>query len=402
MCGRFALGGDRDEVLNRIIRDRVLDAEDAEWEEEEAFYPRYNIAPRTRVPVIRRRPGAGSQDSSEREINEEGVTGETSSTTERAEGTSTTPAQSRHNNMLQTMRWGLVPHYSKSDNYSTTANTINARVETILERGSNSMWGAVIQTNRCLVPAQGYYEWLTKGKSKVPHFVRHPDESNNIYFAGLWDVVTLEQEGATEPPKPLYTFSIVTIPARPEMEWLHDRMPLIFSPTSPGDMERMNKWLDPEVSWSYELMPFLTSYLQGVPGQPFTIYPVPPEVGKVGNESKSFIQPVDQRKDGIKALFAKQKRQKEEPEASTSTETLPETTSNKKRERSKTPELLEKREEGPSTKRAKLDTPVKTPASPRKKPQGSPKKKMASPVKDPNARTISQFFPVSPRKATSE
>ncbi|KAG8812898.1 hypothetical protein FRC17_001763 [Serendipita sp. 399] len=398
MCGRFALGGQRGELLNRIIRDRVLEIDEAQWEDEEAFYPRYNIAPRSRAPVIRRRQRQESQDTPEPEDHQSRNASPVAE--EAVESTSTITTKQVPQNMLQTMRWGLVPRNAKSDDYQLTANTINARVETILERGRAGIWGAVIQTNRCLVPAQGYYEWLTKGKTKTPHFIRHPDESRNVYFAGLWDVITFQQEGATEPPRPLYTFSIVTIPARDDMGWLHERMPLMFSPTSSEDMERMHKWLDPNLSWESELIPFLASYVQNSPGEPFQIYPVDPEVGKVGNDSESFIKPVSQRKDGIKALFAKQKRQKEEPEASTSVDT-PINATSKKRERSNTPETLEKQEEGPSVKRAKTDASVNTPTTPKKKPQGSPRKKLASPVKDPNARTISQFFPVSPRKGTS-
>ena len=143
------------------------------------YVPRYNVAPRTHAPVIRRaQPGE--------------------------------PALVMHS-----MRWGLVPHWSKAE--PPTLNTINARAENLEEGGG--MWASVKGRKRCAVVAQGcvyspwlytwstqkkqkktlihvylrYYEWLKKGPQRVPHFTRHKDQ-RLMLFAGLYDSVTLEGE----------------------------------------------------------------------------------------------------------------------------------------------------------------------------------------------------------------
>ena len=71
---------------------------------------------------------------------------------------------------------------------------------------------------------------------------------------------------------PLFTFSIVTVPARTDMEWLHDRMPLIFSPTSKDDMERLKLWLDPTKRFRDDIRSILESYQHDAPAEPFKIY----------------------------------------------------------------------------------------------------------------------------------
>jgi putative SOS response-associated peptidase YedK len=71
---------------------------------------------------------------------------------------------------------------------------------------------------------------------------------------------------------PLFTFSIVTVPARADMEWLHDRMPLIFSPTSQDDMERLKLWLDPTKGFRDGIRRILELYQHDAPAEPFTIY----------------------------------------------------------------------------------------------------------------------------------
>ena len=111
--------------------------------------------------------------------------------------------------MMHSMRWGLVPHWSKAE--PPTLNTINARAENLEEGGG--MWGSVKGRKRCVVVAQGYvhllrtggltfftrcadrryYEWLKKGTHRIPHFTRHKDR-RLMLFAGLYDSVTLDGE----------------------------------------------------------------------------------------------------------------------------------------------------------------------------------------------------------------
>lgn len=135
------------------------------------FAPRYNVAPRTRAPVIRRaQPGEAAL-------------------------------------VMHSMKWGLVPHWSKAE--PPALNTINARAENLEEGGG--MWGSIKGRKRCVVVAQGcvfaerggigrfmcvnprYYEWLKKGTQRVPYFTRHKDR-RLMLFAGLYDSATLDGE----------------------------------------------------------------------------------------------------------------------------------------------------------------------------------------------------------------
>ncbi|KAJ7223118.1 hypothetical protein GGX14DRAFT_657349 [Mycena pura] len=247
MCGRFSLRLAAPEI-------EQLDGHDAsvtDWERRDAFVPRYNIAPHTQVPVLRRRD----------------------------------PAQS--DLVLSTMKWGLVPHYSKFED--KTLNTTNARAENLVDGGG--MWASIKGPKRCAIPCQGYYEWLTKGKSKLPHFVK-PKHGKLMLMAGLYDCVVLQ--GETEP---LWTFAIVTTSANSSFSWLHERQPVILSSS-----EALTTWLDTS---SQKWVPGLAKLLAPTTC-PLDCYQVPQEVGKVGTESPTFIEPVATRKDGIQALFAKQ------------------------------------------------------------------------------------------------
>ncbi|KAF8310790.1 DUF159-domain-containing protein [Clavulina sp. PMI_390] len=217
----------------------------------------YNIAPRTYSPVIRRE---GSQDS-------------------------TSEAGSQL--IIQSMRWGVVPHYSKVED--KTLSTINAKGEHLTD-GTSSLWNGLKGSKRCVVPIEGYYEWLKKSSDKVPHFTKYKDD-RIMMVAGLWDVVTLE--GAEEP---LYTFTIVTTDSSKQLSFLHDRMPVVL--TSEDDIEL---WLS-DSDWS-KAHAQLVKPCEEIK---FDCYPVPKEVGKVGAEDPSFVRPVSERKDGIEAMFKRQ------------------------------------------------------------------------------------------------
>jgi len=156
------------------------------------------------------------------------------------------------------------------------------------------MWGSLKGRKRCVVLCQGYYEWQTKGKDKLPFFTKQTDGSL-MYLAGLYDYVTLDGQ-----KEPLWTFTIVTTDANKEFSWLHDRQPVILS-----SEYAINTWLDTtSQQWTAELAKLLLPYHDEL--SPLECYQVPKEVGKVGTESESYIHPVSQRKDGIQAMFAKQ------------------------------------------------------------------------------------------------
>jgi len=177
------------------------------------------------------------------------------------------------------------------------------------------MWNSIKGRKRCLVLCQGYFEWFKKGKDRIPYFIKHKDERIMV-LAGLYDCVTLEDE-----KEPLWTFTIVTTDANKEFSWLHDRQPVILS-----TQKELDLWLDTSSqTWTKELSKLVLPYSNA--DIPLECYAVPKEVGKVGAESATFIEPISQRKDGIEAMFAKQKTKKpnvEQSEASSSSQpTIP-------------------------------------------------------------------------------
>lgn len=125
-------------------------------------------------------------------------------------------------------RWGLVPFWSKEiGKYST----INARAETVATKPT---YREPFKKRRCLIPANGYFEWQQRpGKSKQPYFI-HPKEEGLIAFAGLWDHWKRE-----EGPE-LKSASIIVTAANEDTKAIHDRMPVILP------KETWDTWLDPE------------------------------------------------------------------------------------------------------------------------------------------------------------
>lgn len=90
------------------------------------------------------------------------------------------------------MKWGLVPFWTKRNpDYGTLMKTINCRDDSLQE--NRGMWTSMKKTKRCIVVAQGFYEWQKKndGKEKIPHFVKRKDEQLML-MAGLWDRVRYE------------------------------------------------------------------------------------------------------------------------------------------------------------------------------------------------------------------
>lgn len=185
------------------------------------------------------------------------------------------PREARYK--LQSMKWGLVPFWTKRNpDYGSVMKTINARDDALASNGG--MWHTMKQRKRCVVTAQGFYEWLKKngGKEKIPHFVKRADEQL-MCFAGLWDCV--KYEGSDEKH---YTYTIITTDSNKQLSFLHDRMPVIL------ENESIRTWLDPGRSeWSKDLQSLLKPY-EGT----LELYPVNKDVGKVGNNSPGFIIPV--------------------------------------------------------------------------------------------------------------
>ncbi|VDC07256.1 unnamed protein product [Peniophora sp. CBMAI 1063] len=298
MCGRFSLGLAADDI-EQLHGYPHLASQVRGWVNREAFVPRYNVAPRSQAPVIRRRSPSPSTTANDKEGKDEGAG-------EEGEGEGEL--------VLHTMKWGLVPHWSKKED--TTLSTINARAESLCEGGSQGVWGSVKGRRRCVVPAQGYYEWLKKGRERVPYFTRFKDEGKLVMFAGLYDVAYLDGH-----EEPLYTFTIITTSAPQSFSWLHDRQPVILDSES-----AISAWLaspspSPSASSSTTITPSSTSQaksdwtpaLARLISHPLSnadakleCYAVPKEVGKVGNEDASFVRPVRERRGGLEDMFSRQ------------------------------------------------------------------------------------------------
>ncbi|MCJ1251616.1 hypothetical protein MMC30_008851 [Trapelia coarctata] len=283
MCGRYALG-----IRATFVRHQLQehDMPVAEAPDDDDLRQTYNFAPgyhglvyRADVPDY----GGGPHH------NDHASAGE-------AEGPSapapTEPVEETRYK-LQAMKWGLVPFWTKRNpDYGNVLKTINCRDDSLAE--NRGMWTTMKQKKRCVVVAQGFYEWLKKngGKEKIPHYVKRKDDQL-MCFAGLWDCV--QYEGSDEKH---YTYTIITTDSNKQLKFLHDRMPVILE----NGTEQIRTWLDPKrFKWSKELQSLLKPY----EGE-LECYPVSKDVGKVGNNSPQFIIPVasSENKNNIANFFS--------------------------------------------------------------------------------------------------
>ena len=131
---------------------------------------------------------------------------------------------------LVRFRWGLVPSWAKDP--SIGRKLFNARAETAAEKPS---FRGAFRSRRCLVIADGFYEWQKNGAAKTPYLIRLPSQKP-FGLAGLYEKWVPPGPGA---PEPIYTCTILTLPANETLGPIHDRMPAIV----PKEMHRV--WLDP-------------------------------------------------------------------------------------------------------------------------------------------------------------
>lgn len=129
--------------------------------------------------------------------------------------------------VIEAFRWGLVPSWAKD--MRIASRLINARSETAASKPS---FRVALQRRRCLVLADGYYEWRKAGREKIPTWIHRPDE-RPFAMAGLWERWQ-QHDGAV-----LFTFTILTTAANATIAPVHHRMPVILDPPSWQD------WLDP-------------------------------------------------------------------------------------------------------------------------------------------------------------
>ena len=195
MCGRFTLHHSTREIAERFAVQQVM------FE----FPPRYNIAPSQPVAVI----------------TQNGV------------------------RALGAHRWGLVPSWAKDPQIGN--RLINARAETLAEKPS---FKNALTRRRCLIPADGFYEWKKAGKASTPLRV-HMDGDALFALAGLWE------EWNAPDGSPLRTCTIITTAPNQLMASIHNRMPAILQP------EDEATWLDPNLKDVPEILSLLHPYPDG-------------------------------------------------------------------------------------------------------------------------------------------
>jgi putative SOS response-associated peptidase YedK len=220
MCGRYTLHTDLERLIEQFELFRAAEIK-----------PRYNISPSQMVPVIR------------------------------------PTDQGRE---LALLRWGLVPHWAKEE--KTGYSMINARAETVTEKPA---FRSAFRRRRCLIPADGFYEWKKLERAKQPFHIRMRG-GEPFAFAGLWE----HWQGGEG--KTIESCSIIVTTANDLMRPIHDRMPAIL------DRENYGTWLDPDFTDAERLKALLAPY----PSERMESYPVSAAVNSPKNEVAGCVEQV--------------------------------------------------------------------------------------------------------------
>ena len=166
------------------------------------------------------------------------------------------------------LRWGLVPSWARDA--KTGARLINARAETVHNKSS---FQSAFRSRRCLLPADGWFEWQRTGRGKQPYFLTLADGSP-LSFAALWE--RWDQGGGW-----LETFTIITTEASPGLQDIHHRQPAIIDPRWFSD------WLDPMAP-----LPALLEMVREPYCGPYERRPVSSRVNSVRNDDPDILLPV--------------------------------------------------------------------------------------------------------------
>lgn len=221
MCGRYSLSSPG-ELLTEVF----------EVEESLQLEPRYNIAPTQEAPIVRARGDSRS---------------------------------------LELARWGLIPSWANEA--SIGARTINARSETAAELRS---FREPLKRRRCLVPADGFYEWQELGSGKQPFHLTRADR-RPMAFAGLYDRWRDRDDSWID------SYAVLTTRPNTLLEPIHDRMPVILA------RQAWATWLDPSIDDPELLRPLFEPF----PAEEMAAVPVDRFVNKVANDSPRCVREVE-------------------------------------------------------------------------------------------------------------
>jgi putative SOS response-associated peptidase YedK len=230
MCGRYAFYTPMEAVV-RLFRVSEVHAGE--------IAPRYNIAPTQESPIVRRSPYLDAPEPGE------------------------APRE------LALARWGLVPFWAKDVKIGN--RQINARAETVAQKPA---FRAAFRKRRCLVPADGFFEWQKTESGKQPWYIRRIG-GRPLALAGLWELWDPPEGG-----EPLASYAIITTSGNEFMQPLHDRMPVVL--TEAGQ----EAWLDPATP-----LPDLQALLAPAPEDYLEAWPVSRRVNSPFNEDPSLVAP---------------------------------------------------------------------------------------------------------------
>jgi putative SOS response-associated peptidase YedK len=187
----------------------------------------------------------------------------------------------RPDRQLRSLQWGLIPSWAKDPRIGS--RMINARKETVTERPS---YQAAARSRRCLVPADGYFEWERRegGTGTVPHFLSLSG-GGLLTFAGLYEMWRNPDNSATDPARWVWTFTILTTTAPDALGHIHDRSPVVI----PSGLR--DDWLDPTVTD----IDSVRALLAAVPEPRFDAYEVSTAVNDHRNNGPELLTRVNWR-----------------------------------------------------------------------------------------------------------
>jgi putative SOS response-associated peptidase YedK len=278
MCGRYASARKRIELLEefRVERDRVTEPLAAD----------YNVAPTKPVYAVLTRDGRRKEDASQ-----------TQGAADATAAPATQPGVAGVARELRVVRWGLVPFWAKD--LKIGSRMINARAETV---DSKPAFRHAFKRRRCLLPADGYYEWMrpdgagssdepggaraggakSGGAAKQPYFITR-DDGRPLAFAGLYELWRDAALPDDHERAWLWTATIITTSAPDELGKIHDRMPMVIAP------DRWSDWLDPACDDPADLMALLAPAASGG----LISYPVSTAVNSVRNNGPQLIERIE-------------------------------------------------------------------------------------------------------------
>ncbi|MEO8519383.1 MAG: SOS response-associated peptidase [Dermatophilaceae bacterium] len=257
MCGRYASSSRPEDLVEEFEVDEDRTSQFARSilaapQSPPAGEPDFNVAPTKQAPVVLTRALRGQAD--------------------------VPPAR-----QLRLLTWGLVPSWSKD--IKVGLRMINARAESLLDKSS---FAPAAASRRCLVPADGWYEWQVsptaldaKGKPRRQPFFVHRSDGAPLAMAGLYEFWRDRSLGDDDPGAWLTTYTVITTAAEPGLDRIHDRQPLVLERADWAD------WLEP----TQTDLAAVRAHLQFAEPGRFDAYPVGTAVNSSNNNGQQLIVP---------------------------------------------------------------------------------------------------------------